>query len=100
MLTLPQVFDPTRTGAVCRQFYCSLSGRGAEPHGAIPLQKNQLAASPAVLFLLCRSRYVLFLLSWAMLVIVVVPEIEHKPCQYLFFFVNQYLVIFGDGFQA
>ncbi|HWT67920.1 MAG TPA: hypothetical protein VN214_02280, partial [Pseudomonas sp.] len=40
-----------------------------------PLQKNQLAAPLAVLFLLCVSRFVLFLLSYALLVIVLVPNI-------------------------
>ena len=40
-----------------------------------PLQKNQLATPLAVLFLLCVSRFVLFLLSCALLVIVLVPNI-------------------------
>ena len=39
------------------------------------LQKNQLAAPLAVLFLLCVSRFVLFLLSCTLLVIVLVPNI-------------------------
>ena len=51
----------TGSGAASRQFYCSRSGR-QETCRAIPLQKNQLATSPTCLFLLCRSRYVLFLL--------------------------------------
>ena len=51
----------TGSGAASRQFYCSRSGR-QETCRAIPLQKNQFATSPTCLFLLCRSRYVLFLL--------------------------------------
>ncbi|AGA86963.1 hypothetical protein Psest_2441 [Stutzerimonas stutzeri RCH2] len=51
----------TGSGAASRQFYFSRSGR-QETCRAIPLQKNQFATSPTCLFLLCRSRYVLFLL--------------------------------------
>lgn len=62
---------------------------GAEPLAATPLQKNQLAAPPSLLFLLFWSRYVLFLLCGALLVIVVVPEIKQMPCQFLRFLLNQ-----------
>jgi hypothetical protein len=50
---------------------------------AIPFQNDQLAASPFLLFLLFWSRYVLFLLCGAVLVIVVVPDRKQNPCQFL-----------------
>jgi hypothetical protein len=44
------------------------------PDKALPLQKNLLATPLSVLFLLCQSRYVLFLLGTAMFLIFVVQE--------------------------
>ena len=44
--------------------------------------KESVSCASAILFLLCWSRYVLFLLSSSLLVIVVVPIHKQMPCQF------------------
>jgi hypothetical protein len=61
--------------SVLRQFFVVLGLVVGQAPNTTPLQKNQLATPHAVLFLLCVSRFVLFLLSCTLLVIVLVPNI-------------------------
>ena len=60
-----------QSDAASRQFYCSCPGCGASPKSNSS-PKESVSCASAVLFLLCWSRYVLFLLWGSAFVIVVV----------------------------
>ena len=83
MLTLPwsQVTQPVQE--LPRGSFIILGLVMGQAPKAIPFQNDQLAASPFLLFLLFWSRFVLFLLWSALLVIVVVQVIKQNPCQFL-----------------
>lgn len=98
MLPRPLRVQPV-LGAASGQFYCSRSGRGRTRLGASS-PKESVCYVSTLLFLLCRSRFVLFLLCWIGVFVFVVRILMQVPCQFLKTLINQRVVIFKGGWQA
>jgi len=73
------------------QFCCSILASGEYSFTGHPLQKNQLATLPVLVVFVLLELLLLFLSVAALLVFVVVRDIEQKSCQLFQSLVNQLL---------